>query len=104
MDGQATISPEVLGSYAADAAREVSGVQGVVASGLHRQRGARVETQDGALSVELHLALERGVNIEDVGRAVQERVAGYLARMAGVTPATVDVVVAEIGPPPADRA
>jgi uncharacterized alkaline shock family protein YloU len=100
MDGQATISPEVLGSYAADAAREVSGVQGIVEGGLHRHRGARVEERDGGLSVELHLSLERGVKVEDVGRAVQERVAGYLARMAGVTPSAVEVVVAEIGPPP----
>jgi uncharacterized alkaline shock family protein YloU len=100
MDGQATISPEVLGSYAADAAREVSGVQGIVEGGLHRHRGARVAEQDGDVSVELHLSLERGVNVEDVGRAVQERVAGYLSRMAGVTPSAVDVVIAEVGPPP----
>jgi uncharacterized alkaline shock family protein YloU len=101
MEGQATISTEVLGSYAADAAREVAGVLGVVEGGLHRHRGARVEEKDGALTIELQLSIEGGANVEDVGRAVQERVAGYLSRMTGMTPASVDVVVAEIGPPPA---
>ena len=100
MEGQASISSEVLGSYAADAAREVEGVRGLVESALHRQRGVAVEERDGGISVELHVALEPGANVEQVGRAVQQRVAGYLARMAEARPSAVDVVVAEIGPPP----
>ena len=35
-----------------------------------------------------------------VGDAVQESVAEYLGRMADLTPATVDVIVDDIGPPP----
>jgi uncharacterized alkaline shock family protein YloU len=101
MEGQSTISAEVLGSYAADAAREVDGIHGLVEGGLHRHRGVRVEERDGAVSLELHVALASGANVEAVGRAVQERVADYLARMADVRPEAVDVVVAEIGPPPA---
>jgi uncharacterized alkaline shock family protein YloU len=93
MEGHATISTEVLGSYAADAAREVEGVRG--------QRGVRVGERDGVVSLELEVALERGANVEQVARAVQDRVAAYLARMADVRPASVDVVVAEIDAPPA---
>jgi uncharacterized alkaline shock family protein YloU len=79
MEGHSSISTEVLGSYAADAAREVDGVYGV--------------------AVELHVALDWGTSMPEVGGAVQRRVAEFLARMADVRPASIDVVVAEIRPP-----
>ena len=47
------ISTDVLASYAADAAREVEGVRGLVESALHRQRGVQVEERDGVVSLEL---------------------------------------------------
>ena len=83
----ATISSDILASYAADAAREVEGVRGLVDSTLHRHKGVRV------------LAVDWGVSVPDVGREVQGRVAAYLARMASVQPEAVDVVIDEIGPP-----
>ena len=67
MEGHATISTEVLGSYAADAAREVDGVRGLVESALHRQRGVRVDERDGVVSLELEVALERGANVAGGG-------------------------------------
>jgi uncharacterized alkaline shock family protein YloU len=95
----ATISSDILASYAADAAREVEGVRGLVESTLHRHRGVRVLEEDGSVRVELHLAVDWGVSIPDVGRAVQQRVAGYLERMAQIEPEAVDVVVDEIAAP-----
>jgi uncharacterized alkaline shock family protein YloU len=95
----ATISSDILASYAADAAREVDGVQGLVESALHRHKGVRVLESDGRVRVELHLALAWGASVPDVGTEVQRRVAEYLARMANVEPEAVDVVVDEIGPP-----
>ena len=100
MEGHASISADVLAAYAADAAREVAGVTGVVESPLHR-RGVRVAEESGAFRVELHLAVAWGVSVPEVGAAVQDRVAAYLARMADVVPAAVDVVVDEVGSPPA---
>jgi uncharacterized alkaline shock family protein YloU len=94
----ATISSDVLASYAADAAREVDGVRGLVESTLPRHKGVRILEEDGRVRVELHLAVEWGASIPDVGREVQERVAAYLAQMASVEAETVDVVVDEIGP------
>jgi uncharacterized alkaline shock family protein YloU len=94
----ATISNDILASYAADAAREVDGVRGLVESTLHRHKGVRVVEQDGTVRVELHLEVEWGASVPDVGREVQRRVAAYLARMASVEPQAVDVVVDEIGP------
>jgi uncharacterized alkaline shock family protein YloU len=100
MEGSSSISPELLASYAADAAREVPGVRGLVEGGLHRHRGVRVSGADDEVTVELHLALDWGAGAGDVGTAVQDRVADYLTRMAHVRPGTVDVVVDEVGPPP----
>ena len=94
----ATISSDILASYAADAAREVDGVHGLVESTLHRHKGVRVLEEDGRVRVELHLAVDWGASIPDVGRAVQRRVAGYLERMAQIEPEAVDVVVDEVGP------
>jgi uncharacterized alkaline shock family protein YloU len=94
----ATISSDILASYAADAAREVDGVRGLVESALHRHKGVRIVDDDGRVRVELHLAVEWGASIPVVGRDVQQRVAAYLAQMAKVDPEAVDVIVDEIGP------
>jgi uncharacterized alkaline shock family protein YloU len=93
-EGQASISADILARYAGDAAREVDGVRGV--AGRH---GVKVEDEDGALRVELHLAVDWGASIPDVGRAVQARVREYLGSMADMDTTTVEVIVAEIGPP-----
>ena len=95
----ATISSEVLASYAADAAREVDGVRGLVESTLHRHKGVRVFEEGGRVRVELHVAVDWGASIPKVGREVQRRVGAYLAQMASVEAEAVDVVVDEVGPP-----
>jgi uncharacterized alkaline shock family protein YloU len=94
----ATISSDILASYAADAAREVDGVRGLVESAIPRHKGVRISEEDGRVRVELHLAVEWGSSVPTVGREVQQRVAAYLARMAKVEPESVDVIVDEIGP------
>ena len=101
MEGHSLISPDVLGRYAADSALEVHGVAGVVEGGLHRHKSVRIDGEEGAAVVELHLRLGWGANAADVGLAVQKRVADYLARMTGSRPATVDVVFAAVSAPPA---
>jgi uncharacterized alkaline shock family protein YloU len=93
MEGSARISPEVLASYAADAAQAVKGVRRLADGHLPGRRGVRITVDEGSVSVELHLAVDWGASIPEVGRAVQERVADYLERMADVRPAAVDVVV-----------
>jgi len=59
----------------------------------------RVLTNDDGVRIELHLALDWGASVPAVGREVQNRVAGYLARMASVQPEAVDVVVDEFTHP-----
>jgi uncharacterized alkaline shock family protein YloU len=99
MEGHASISPDVLARYAADAAQEVEGVRGLVESHVPRHRAVRIAVaDDGAVSVDVHLVMEWGAPVPEVGRAVQARVGDYLGRMAGTPPARVDVVVDEVGP------
>ena len=98
MEGHASISPEILTSYAADAAREVAGVRGLVEGHRYRNHGVRIVSgDDGALRFELHVAVEWGVSIPDLGRSVQERVREYVRRMTDLRVDAVDVVVDEIG-------
>jgi len=94
----ATISSDILASYAADAAREVDGVRGLVESALHRHKGVRIVDEDGRVRIELHVAVQWGASIPEVGREIQKRVGAYLERMAKVDPEAVDVIVDEIGP------
>ena len=91
MEGHSVISPDVLARYAADAAREVRGVHGLVG----RNDGVKVARDDERVAVELHLALDWGANAATVGAAVQAHVADCLARMADVRPDAVDVIVDE---------
>ena len=98
MEGTASVAGEVLARYAADAAREVDGVAGLVEGRLPRQGAVRINAEDG-LTVELHLELASGASAQEVGAEVQRRVADYLERMAGSRPQAVDVVVDEIAGP-----
>ena len=93
MDGQASISSEILERYAADAAREIVGVRH-----LPRRRAVKVRESDGDVRVELHLAVDWGASIPSIASDVQARVREYLLRMADVDPGAVEVVVDEIGP------
>jgi uncharacterized alkaline shock family protein YloU len=93
-DGQATISPDILARYAADAAREVEGVHA-----LAGRKGVKVTDVEGAAQVEVRLSVEWGASIPEVGAAVQERVGAYLAQMARTVEVHVDVVVDEVARP-----
>jgi uncharacterized alkaline shock family protein YloU len=96
VEGHAVISSEILASYAGDAAREVPGVSGLVESALHRHRGVRVTSEDGRVSIDLHLEVDWGASIPELGRGVQRRVREYLARMTDVDLAAVNVTIDEI--------
>jgi uncharacterized alkaline shock family protein YloU len=104
VEGHSLISSDILARYAADAACDVDGVRGVVDGPRQRHRGVKVTDAAGSVSLELHLAIDWGASVADVGRTVQARVTDYLSRMADVVPASIDVVVDEIGPPPVPAA
>jgi uncharacterized alkaline shock family protein YloU len=83
MEGQASISADILARYAADAACEVPGVR--------EARKVKVEAE----RIELRLTVEWGFSIPAVAREVQTRVREYLVRMADLEP-EVDVVVDKV--------
>jgi uncharacterized alkaline shock family protein YloU len=95
VEGEAVISHDVLASYAADAARQVDGVHGLV-DGPRRHEGVRVAEVDGAMAVEVHLSLDWGATAPDVAAEVQSRVVRYVVGTARLPVASVDVVVAWI--------
>ena len=99
MEGHAVISADVLASYAADAALEVTGVHGLVGSALHRHEGVKVSREDGKVGVELHVALDWGAAAGAVGTELQTHVAECLLRMADVRLDSVEIVVDEFAPP-----
>jgi uncharacterized alkaline shock family protein YloU len=89
----ASISSEIVGRYAADAAREVPGVRA-----LARRRSVKITGDGEALRVEVHVTVEWGAPIPELADGIQTRVREYLLRMADIEPADVDVIVDEIGP------
>lgn len=99
MQGHASISNEILASYAADAAREVPGVRSLVEQRLQRHRGVRIIDDDGSVRVELHLGVLWGASIPEVGTEVQRRVREYLRQMADLDVDEVEIVVDEVGAP-----
>jgi uncharacterized alkaline shock family protein YloU len=103
MSDQSVISPDVLGRYAAEAAREVEGVAGLNESPLQRGKAVAVSGDEDTLAVAISLELEWGHNAASVAAEVQKRVSEYLAKMANVTPASVDVVFDGVRPPPPKR-
>jgi uncharacterized alkaline shock family protein YloU len=98
VEGQAVISHDVLASYAADAALEVEGVRELV-DAPRRHRGVRVSDDDGAVAVEVHVGLDWGSRADEVGAAVQSRVAEYLVRTAKLAAVDVDVVIDDVAAP-----
>jgi uncharacterized alkaline shock family protein YloU len=90
------ISRDVVARYAADAALEVAGVRTLVSDRLRRHDGVRVSGEED-MAVEVHVGVDAGVSIPAVGGDLQTHISQYLERMTGTAPATVDVVVHEIG-------
>ena len=91
------ISNDVLARYAGDAALEVDGVSSLAPD------AAEISGTDGSVDIDVHVELAWGATAEGVARAVQQRVAEYIERMANVHVGSVDVVVDRVGAPPAKQ-
>ena len=103
MDADSAISPEVLARYAGDAAQEVEGVAGFASSHRSRAKPVAISGDEDTIAVSVALELEWGRSAEGVAVEVQKRVSEYLARMANMTPASVDVVFDAVSSPPPKR-
>ncbi|MGN1030620.1 MAG: Asp23/Gls24 family envelope stress response protein [Butyricicoccaceae bacterium] len=106
--GSIDISPNVLADIAGYAAMSCFGVKGMtirsVSDGLAHllrresmSRGVRVrEEEDGGVSIDLHLAVEHGVNIAAVCRSIIGEVRYHVERLTGIDVKNVDVYVEAI--------
>ena len=103
MTEPAQISLDVLAQYAGDAAKEVDGVSGLADGPLHRGKAVEITGDEDTLAVGLSLELTWGKSAVEVAGEVQRRVSEYLARMAQLTPASVDVVFDAVSAPPPKR-
>ena len=106
--GFINIAPEVLADIAGYAAMSCFGVKGMtirsvsdgIAHLLRREnmsRGVRIrEEDDGGVSIDLHLAVEHGVNIATVCRSIIGEVRYHVERLTGIDVKNVDVYVEAI--------
>ena len=103
--GHISITSEVLTYLAGDAATSCFGVKGM--AGRSKEGGAlqllRRESMskgvevhfhdDGSVSLELHIGVDRGVNMSAVSRSIMNEVSFKLSQSAGVPVRRVDVYI-----------
>ena len=102
--GATTIAPNVLVTTARLAALSIQGVSAVapVPGGVNRLfrrgsgEGVRIEINEDAVSVDLHLVLTKDTNVRDVSRKVQEEVARAIEDIVGMQVTQIDVHIEDI--------
>ena len=106
--GYIEITPAVIADIAGHAASSCFGVKGMtvrsVSDGLahllrreNQRRGVKVaEAADGGVSIDLHIAVEHGINIASVCRSIIGEVHYHVERLTGVDVKNVDVYVDSI--------
>lgn len=103
VEGRITIDDDVIEKIAALAALEVGRVVALGGPEGSGDRGVRVVTGEDRVTLDLILTVEYGCVIMDVARAVQANVARVAGLMLGARVAAVNVSVADVRLPPADR-
>lgn len=102
--GVVRITKHVLGSIIELAALEVPGVARLapLSSPWPRvfrsepQRGIATSTRGRVLSVDLYVILEPGVNMPQVGRALQEAIAHAIEDILGMEPGEINIFIQDI--------
>ena len=100
-NGSIQISNEVIATIAGTAAMEVEGVVGMtsnLAGGISELlgkknpgKGVKVEIRDKEVTIEMHLTLEYGAKLNDVGIKVQEATKSAIETMTDLTVKSVNV-------------
>jgi len=103
--GNITISNDVFTYLAGDAATSCFGVKGMVACAkdggpwqlLRREsmsKGVIVHYgEDNTVSLELHIGVDRGININAVSRSIMNEVGYKLSKATGIPVTCVDVYI-----------
>ena len=103
--GEIKVGSNVYTNIAGNAATKCFGVKGMtirsvsdgIAHLLRREnmsRGVRItEAEDGGVNIDLHLAVEHGVNIATICRSIINEVRYNVEKMTGVDVKNVDIYV-----------
>jgi uncharacterized alkaline shock family protein YloU len=103
--GVVRIAPQVLSTIVTNAALEISGVVRMAQSQdpwtrwLGRevpQQGVSLLVRENTVSADLYLVVESGVDIVNVGTAVQEEVAAALEHIVGMQVREVNVYIQDV--------
>ena len=102
-EGAVTIANEVFENLAGDAATSCFGVKAMSARGrdgvfqLRREtmsKGVKAELgEDGSVSLELHIAVDHGVNLNTLCNSIMSEVSYKVSKATGVPVKRVDVYV-----------
>lgn len=110
--GTVRISPQVLATIArltvasvpgvVRMARDLSGGVDRLLKGKSASDGVRIEVTDSAVSVAVHIVAASNVNLFELGREIQARVARAIKDMVGMPVLAVDVSIEDVEPAPVD--
>ena len=105
-DDKTTIAPEVLSTIASLTTLQVPGVSRLSTTpishvkGLFKPRqhtqGVTLEVKDDSVFVEIYVIMESDVNIQEVGREIQHRVARAISEMVGMKVGRINIHVEDI--------
>jgi len=101
--GKTTLTPDVLLTIARMAALEVDGVErmATIKGGVNSlfgrgNDGVRMMVEDSNVFVDLYLVLDNDINIREVSRTAQQRVARAIAEMTGLEVGHVNIHIEDI--------
>jgi uncharacterized alkaline shock family protein YloU len=104
--GKTTVAPDVLLTIAKLTALKVSGVVGMTSArrttrGGHIDEGVHLSVDGTRVDVDLFLILDKGVNLRQVSREVQDQVARAISEMVGMKAGRINVHIEDIDYPTA---
>jgi len=103
--GKTTIAPEVLLDIARLATLEVKGVSrmGAIPGGVnrllkrgHHNEGVQIEVENNTVSADIYVVLDKDVNIREVSREVQQRIARAISEMVGMEVGSINIHIEDI--------
>jgi uncharacterized alkaline shock family protein YloU len=98
--GRLTISRDAVAGIVAETALACYGVVGLTAPSrvrrILRREGVEVDGGPDALRIELHVVVEHGLNLAEVGATVRSQVSYEVERLTGLTVAAVEVVIQRV--------
>ncbi|MEX2212217.1 MAG: Asp23/Gls24 family envelope stress response protein [Gaiellaceae bacterium] len=102
--GRITISREAIAQIVGRTAAECYGVVGMAARGPVEKlpwrdkatQGVAVKTEDGGVRIDLHVVVEYGLNLAEVGASVRTRVAYEVERLTQLPIAAVEVHIEDV--------